>query len=187
MCCGMPSGIVATVSGGSYATRAGPSMRDRRTGGAASMSSISSHLSTRSMALMVLPGGPEESALSAADDVAALFLVAALIVLVGAVALLVKIYKLGRKREKDASALEARLFAALHADPSFSDLAVVPTVRMPLWQGTPRQILLTGSVPRPQLRQAAAESVVQVATRSAQRYRIEDRIVIGPEAPRKAA
>jgi hypothetical protein len=136
---------------------------------------------------MVPAGGPEESALSAADDIAPLFLAAALIVIVGAAALLVKVYKLGRKREEDASTLEARLLAALHADPSFSGLAVVPTVRIPLWHGTPRQILLTGSVARPQLRQAAAELVVRVAARSAQRYRIEDRIVIGPEALPKAA
>ena len=145
------------------------------------------HLPTRSMTLMVPPGGPDESALSATDDIAALFLVAALIVLVASTALLVKVYKLSRKREEDASALEARLFAALHADPSFADLAVVPAVRIPLWQGTPRQILLTGSVPKPQLRQAAAELVVRVAAKSAQRYRIEDRIVVGPAALSKAA
>lgn len=161
-------------------------MRARRMGGIA-MGWISTYLSTRSMDLMVPPAGPQESTLSSADGVAAVFLVAALIVLLGIVAFVVNVYKLGRRREADASALEDRLVAALHADPSFAGLGIVPTVRIPLWQGTPRQILLTGTVPRPQLRQAAAMLVVQVATRSRRRYRIEDRIVISPEVVRKAA
>jgi hypothetical protein len=115
------------------------------------------------------------------------FMVAALVVvLLIAVGVMVKLYDLRRKREDEAVALQARLSDALLAEPSLSSLPLVPTVRIPM-RGSPATIEIVGTVPRPELRQAAVDLVVREVARSVKSYRVDARISIDPMMQRRAA
>src|SRR5438876_2032641 len=115
------------------------------------------------------------------------FMVAALVVvLLIAVGVMVKLYDLRRKREDEAVALQARLSDALLAEPSLGSLPLVPTVRIPM-RGSPVTIEIVGTVPRPELRQAAIDFVVREAARSVKSYRVEDRISIDSMRQRRTA
>jgi hypothetical protein len=115
------------------------------------------------------------------------FMVAALVVvLLIAVGVMVKLYDLRRKREDEAVALQARLSDALLAEPSLSSLPLVPTVRIPM-RGSPVTIEIVGTVPRPELRQAAIDLVVREAARSVKSYRVDARISIDSMMQRRAA
>jgi len=115
------------------------------------------------------------------------FMVAALVVvLLIAVGVMVKLYDLRRKREDEAVALQARLSDALLAEPFLSSLPLVPTVRIPM-RGSPATIEIVGTVPRPELRQAAVDLVVREAARSVKSYRVDARISIDPMMQRRAA
>jgi hypothetical protein len=115
------------------------------------------------------------------------FMVAALVVaLLIAVGVMVKLYDLRRKREDEAVALQARLSDALLAEPSLSSLPLVPTVRIPM-RGSPVNIEIVGTVPRPEFRQAAVDLVVREAARSVKSYRVDARISIDSNMQRRAA
>jgi hypothetical protein len=117
----------------------------------------------------------------------AFMVVAALVVvLLIAVGVMVKLYDLRRKREDEAVALQARLSDALLAEPSLSSLPLVPTVRIPM-RGSPVSIEIVGTVPRPELRQAAVDLVVREAARSVKSYRVDARISIDSMMQRRAA
>ena len=135
----------------------------------------------------LLPGAPAESAPNVADGIGALLLAAALIVLLGAMILLGKAYDLSRKRARQAAAIETRISDAMLADPSLSQLPVAATVRVPLWRASPVTVTITGSVPRPQLRQAAVELAVHEVGGSVKTYHLEDRILVDPAMVKRAA
>jgi hypothetical protein len=116
-----------------------------------------------------------------------LLVAAALIVVLGAMILLAKAYDLSRKREEQSVALEARISGAMLADPMLSRLPVAATVRVPLWRGSPITVTITGSVPRPQARQAAVELAGREVGRSVKTYRLEDRILVDPAMAKRAA
>jgi hypothetical protein len=118
---------------------------------------------------------------------ARLFIAAALIVVLAAMILVARAYDLSRKREAQAVSLETRISRALRADPSLSSFPVVPTVRIPLWRGSPAVITMTGWVPRPEFRHAALELVLREAARKGMTYRIEDGIVVDPAMAKRAA
>jgi len=122
-----------------------------------------------------------------ADGLVGLFVAAALIVLLAAMILVAKMYDLSRRREGQAVSLEARISNSLRADPLLSSLPVVPTVKIPLWRGSPVVIAMTGSVPRSQLRHAALELALREAERRARTYLLEDRILVDPAMARRAA
>ena len=80
----------------------------------------------------VPPGVPADSAPNVADGIMGLLVAAALIVVLGAMILLAKVYDLSQKREEQSLALEARISDAMLADPLRSRLPVAATVRVPL-------------------------------------------------------
>ena len=122
-----------------------------------------------------------------AGGVARLFVVAALIVVLAAMILVARAYDLSRKREAQAVSLETRISKSLRADPSLSSYPVAPTVRIPLWRGSPVTITITGSVPRSELRHAALELALREAERNARSYRVEDGILVDPTMAQRAA
>ncbi|MBI3105334.1 MAG: hypothetical protein HYY95_07145 [Candidatus Rokubacteria bacterium] len=81
--------------------------------------------------------------------------IAAVVLLVLIVWSAVKLYDRSRKPDEEAVALQAKISDALMVQPSLSGLPLTPTVRMSLWRHDPVMIELSGSVPRPTLRQAA--------------------------------
>ncbi len=133
------------------------------------------------------PGVPQESVPNVADGIVGLLIAAALIVFLGAMILLGKAYGLSRKRERQAVAFEGRISDAMLADPLLSQLPVAATVRVPLWRASPVTVTITGSVPRPQLRQAVVEMVVREVGRSVKAYHLEDRIMVDPAMVKRAA
>jgi len=122
-----------------------------------------------------------------AGGFARLFVAAALIVVLAAVILVGRAYDLSRKREAQAASLETRISRSLRADPSLSPFSIVPTVRIPLWRGSPVIIAMTGSVPRSQIRLAAVELALREAVRKARTYRVVDGILVDPTIAQRAA
>jgi hypothetical protein len=103
-----------------------------------------------------------------AGGFARLFVAAALIVVLAAMILVGRAYDLSWKREAQAASLETRISRSLRADPSLSPFPIVPTVRIPLWRGSPVIIAMTGSVPRSQIRLAAVELALREAGKESQ-------------------
>jgi hypothetical protein len=130
-----------------------------------------------------LPPGPPPEVTSGSG---AILIAAVVIVLLIAVGVMVKLYDLRRKREDEAVALQARMSDALMSEPALAALPLAPTVRIPM-QGSPATIEIVGSVPRPELRQAAVDLVVREAARSCKSYRVDSRISIDPMMMRRAA
>lgn len=117
-----------------------------------------------------------------------------LVPVVAAVALLVVIlwsavtlYDLSRRRTEDAVALQARISDALMTERSLSGLAVTPTVRMPLWDRGPVEVELTGSVPRPALRQVAVDLALREVGATGRTCSLQDRIAVASPRLGRAA
>lgn len=123
----------------------------------------------------------------APENFAWLFLAAAVAVLFGAALLLGKVHDLYRKREAKRLALETKITECQLRDPSLVYLPVVATVQIPLWRGVPVTIEMTGSVPRPQLRQALLDLALREAKAGAGAVRLKDRIVVDPAIAKWAA
>ncbi len=108
-------------------------------------------------------------------------------VLVLILAVAVKLYDLKRKRDDEAVSLQARISDALLVEPMFAGVAITPTVRIPLWRGSPATVELAGTVVRPQLRESAIELVIREMSRDRTDCRIEDRLVVDPILLKHAA
>jgi hypothetical protein len=113
--------------------------------------------------------------------------VAAVVLLVLIVWSAVKLYDRSRKREEEAVALQARISDALMIELSLSGLSLTPTVRMPLWRRDAVMIELSGSVPRPALRQAAIDLVLREVDSTGKSCTLQDRIAITPARLGRAA
>ena len=111
--------------------------------------------------------------------------VGALIALIVAIGIAVKLYDAKRKREEQAVALQARLSDTLLLHPSLAGMPVVASVHMPLWRGSPPVVEVKGTV----LNQTARDIALHVVQRELDgiNARIEDQIVIDPRAVRHVA
>ena len=93
-----------------------------------------------------------------------------------------------RRREQRAAAFQERLAGPIARELGLAGVAVLPTVRIPLWSAStrPAVVQLVGQVPSHDLR----DRVVHIVEREAMRlryFRIEDRIRVAPsaEGPRR--
>ena len=111
--------------------------------------------------------------------------VGALIALIVAIGIIVKIYDAKRKREEEGVALQARLSDALLLHPSLVGRPVVASVRMPLRRGTPPLVEVRGTVSN----QAAREIALQVVQRelSGIDAQLEDEIAVDPQGVKGVA
>jgi len=135
----------------------------------------------------ISPVGPSDVTPNGAGGLARLFIAAALIVVLAAMILVARAYDLSRRREAQAVSFETRISRSLRADPSLSPFPVVPTVKIPLWRGSPVIIAMTGSVPGSELRHAALELALREVERKARTYRVEDGILVDPALAKRAA
>ena len=133
------------------------------------------------------PGGPADARPDVIDASTGFVLVSAAILLLLAVGIGVRLYDLKRKREQDAAALQARMSDALMVDPVLSPFPLTPTVRIPLWSGSPVMIEVSGVVPGAGLRQAAVDLALREALRHGRTCRLVDRIAVDPAMVRRAA
>jgi hypothetical protein len=122
--------------------------------------------------------------MSGTDARFVVFAVAILLLLVGAG---VKIYDLKRRRDEDAVAIQARISDALMVEPSLARFPLTPTVGIPLWRRGPMMVEVAGSVPLPELRQAAVDLVLREALRTGGTCNLKDRISVDPALLRRAA
>lgn len=130
---------------------------------------------------------PHVTGSEAVDASTGFVLVSAVILLLLIVGIGVKLYDRAQKRDQEAAALQARISDALMSDPMLSRLPITATVQMPLWNGKPVMVDVTGTVPRAGLRQAAVDLVLREALRSGKTCRLEDRISVDPAMLRHAA
>jgi hypothetical protein len=112
----------------------------------------------------------------------------AVLVILGAI---VKVHDVRLLSEEGGLTLQAWLGDMLLTDPLLRGAAVIPTVRMPMREGSPVKVEVTGSVPSPDMRERAIHIVRQEATRFVQYARdveVEDRLSVLPSiAARRAA
>ena len=90
-----------------------------------------------------------------------------------------------RRRDQRAVSFQDRLAAPIGRELGQSGVAVLPTVRIPLWSAStrPAVIRLEGQVPSYALRDRVVDLVAREAGRL-RYYRIEDRIRVTPPAER---
>jgi len=88
------------------------------------------------------------------------------------------LYDRRRKRTEEAVALEARISDALMLERSLSGFPLTPAVRMSFWGRGSVTVELTGSVPRPALRQAAIDLVFLEVERTGRACSLQDRIAV---------
>src|SRR4029453_14300743 len=107
-----------------------------------------------------------------------IIVVAAMLALVVLLGLLVKLYDLKRKREEEAVAAQSRISDALLMDSTLGALPLTPTAHLPPWKGTPLILEIAGTVPSPELREAAMDVAKREIARSRPDFLIEDRISV---------
>jgi heme/copper-type cytochrome/quinol oxidase subunit 2 len=107
-------------------------------------------------------------------------------VLVLVLASIVKIYDSRRRRADSRMAIEARISDALMSEPGLTTMPVTASVVEPAFSGTPR-IVVKGSVPNPELHDAAISVVRREAQSHLEEAEIEDRVHVDPALARHAA
>jgi hypothetical protein len=113
--------------------------------------------------------------------------VASVVLLVVILWSVVTLYDRSRKRAEEAVALQARISDALMLERSLSGFPLTPTVRMPLWGRGQVMVELSGSVPRPALRQAAIDLVLREVDSTGKGCTLQDRIDVMPTRLGRAA
>jgi hypothetical protein len=111
----------------------------------------------------------------------------AVVLLLAGVGVAVKLYDRSRRREVEATALQAKISNALMVETSLAGLPLTPTVQMPRWRREPVTIVLSGSVPRPALRQAAINLAIREVESTGKSCCLQDRMVVNAEWLRRAA
>lgn len=97
-----------------------------------------------------------------------------------AIVVLAKLIDRWRAREAEAVAIDSRLADALLRDPQVGNLALTPTIHIPLWRRSPVFIGVLGEAPTPELRDSALRLVRQEAGQLRPDVRVEDRIHVAP-------
>jgi len=113
--------------------------------------------------------------------------VIALLVLILGVGVAVKAYDRRQKREDEALGLQALMSDALMAEPRLSGLVLTPTVRPSHRGASSIAVELSGTVPRPELREVAFDVARRAVGERRADIPIEDRVVIDPLMSKHAA
>jgi len=109
-----------------------------------------------------------------------LIVAAGLLLILGIVG---KVLDLRLRRDGEGVAVKGLIAEALRRDPALLGLALTPTVRVPLFRGSPVTIRVAGQVPSDQLRRAALRRVKRAAaTDLLVAVRIKSRIGVVPIA-----
>jgi hypothetical protein len=110
-----------------------------------------------------------------------------LVVLLGIIVGLVKLFDFKRKRDDQAMALEARISDVLLVHPALTGLPIHVVPHVPLSRPSEPIIEIRGTVPTPALRAMAVDTVRHEVSRQLSTARIEDRIMVDPLMPRGVA
>ena len=134
-------------------------------------------------AASVSPAAPVASDGAAAGMVFAISILALLIV----TGIAVKLHDWRRKLEDEVAALQGRISDAFFADRALSSMAITPTVQMPLRRRGLVTVTVSGTVPTPELRDAAIQLAMEKMEESQVSFRLEDRVAVDPMMSRRAA
>jgi hypothetical protein len=118
---------------------------------------------------------PGASPQGAAVGVGAVIVALVLVIGIG-----ITLYERRRRGEERALVLQARISDALLLEPSLARLPIRASARMPLWRRWPPVVEITGTVPTPELREAALQLVNRERSLEGLDARTEDRIVVDP-------
>jgi hypothetical protein len=116
-----------------------------------------------------------------------LFAFVFLVALLALTLITAKLHYMKRRREDQAVALQARLFDVLFTEPLIAHFPIMLTVRVPFVRYPQAEIMLTGIVPTPALREAVLRLVHREVASLVDTYRIEDCLVVDTEMLRRAA
>jgi hypothetical protein len=103
-----------------------------------------------------------------------------LVVLVGVIAGVVKLFDFKRRRDDAAMALEAGISDVLLVHPQPTGLPVRAVAHVPLAHQSEPVIEVRGTVPTPELRDVAVDTVRHELFRQVPAARVEDRIMVDP-------
>jgi hypothetical protein len=129
-----------------------------------------------------MPPGPPAGGASAggASEASGWMLVAAIVVLIALIFTVVKLFDRRNRRRDEALSLQARVTDMLFLDPILGATPISVTVEAPLWPGSPTLLVVTGEVPRPEMRDAVRALVEREIGRTGRRVEMEDRVVVIP-------
>jgi hypothetical protein len=113
--------------------------------------------------------------------------VIALLILIAGIGVAIRAHDRRRKREDEAFGLQAMMSDALMVDPRLAGLVLTPTVRPSYRSRAPMTVALSGTVPRPELREVALEVARRAVGQRGGDVLIEDHIAIDPLMSRHAA
>jgi hypothetical protein len=126
------------------------------------------------------PARPVDPARSEAAAIIVLIAAAGLLLILGVVG---KVLDLRLRRDGEAVAVKGLITDALGREPALLRFPLAPTVRVPLWRGSPVTIRVAGQVPSDQLRRDALRRVKRAAaTELLVAVRITSRIRVVPTA-----
>jgi hypothetical protein len=111
----------------------------------------------------------------------------AILVLLVVTGIAVKLHDRKRKLEDEVAAMQGRISDAFFADRALSGMAITPTVHVPFRRSGLVTVALKGTVPTPELRDAAIKLAMETMEESQASCRLEDRIVVDPMMSRRAA
>jgi len=143
--------------------------------------------------LMAIPAGAHATSVSPSAPVASDGAAAGVVFAIAILALLivtgiaVKLHDRKRKLEDEVAAMQGRISDAFFADRALSGMAITPTVHVPFRRSGLVTVTLTGTVPSPELRDAAIKLAMETMEESQASCRLEDRIVVDPMMSRRAA
>ena len=123
------------------------------------------------------PAGTTQSPSASGGSVAIL---AAVLVILLAIGVAVKLVDRKRKREDEAVSLQSQISDALLLDRSLVGLPITAFAVGSFWRRSPFVLAITGTVPTPELRDAVMRLVVQELSRRQPSARAEDRLVVDP-------
>jgi hypothetical protein len=132
----------------------------------------------------VTPPGAPPSAAGWSGTVILGLAALALVVILGVVA---RLYDRRRKREAEAIGVQSRLSDALLTDRTLQGAIVTPTVHAPMWKRSPLIIEVCGDVPTAELRDAVLRVVLREASQLRPDVEVEDKLLIVPPRPARAA
>ena len=155
------------------------------------------HIRHRLVSLLPILGVPEEAyAQTAGSDAATVTastadwggvaaLVAVMVVFVAIIGVGAKLYDAKRKRVGDALVFQARISDALLRD--FATLPITAVASGSMWRRAPLVLMIRGSVPTPEQREAVMRLVGQELSRHHRDVRAEDQLVVDPLVAKERA
>jgi hypothetical protein len=108
------------------------------------------------------------------------------VVVIG-LAVMVKVFDARRRREDRIAGVQGRLSDVLAGDPMFARLPLIVTVQAPGWGSRTATVVISGTAPSSDVREAAERVVELEAMQRLEEFRTVNRVLLDPQLLRRAA